>query len=111
MSRVDRSAVARSRIQAPSVRSAYAPLICRTGRKRGFFIFVFRHVTSGVVRCGLTTPAHTREPLTSSRPAALIRRRHENGVNTFVFFHKDNGDLGEIYEKWVGSPLPNLPIF
>jgi polar amino acid transport system substrate-binding protein len=32
-------------------------------------------------------------------------------VNTFVFFHKNNGDLGRIYEKWVGSPLPDLGTF
>ena len=32
-------------------------------------------------------------------------------VNTFVFFHRNNGDLAKIYEKWVGSPLPDLPSF
>jgi polar amino acid transport system substrate-binding protein len=32
-------------------------------------------------------------------------------LNTFVFFHKNNGDLTKIYEKWVGSPLPDLPTF
>ncbi len=32
-------------------------------------------------------------------------------INTFVFFHKNNGDLARIYEKWVGSPLPDLPTF
>jgi hypothetical protein len=26
-----------------------------------------------------------------------------------VFFHKNNGDLAKIYEKSVGSPLPDLP--
>ena len=32
-------------------------------------------------------------------------------LNTFVFFHKNNGDLAKIYEKWVGSPLPDLATF
>ena len=32
-------------------------------------------------------------------------------LNTFVFFHKNNGDLSKIYEKWVGSPLPDLATF
>lgn len=30
-------------------------------------------------------------------------------VNTFLFFHLQNGDLGRIYRKWVGSPLPPVP--
>jgi ABC-type amino acid transport substrate-binding protein len=32
-------------------------------------------------------------------------------LNAFVFFHKNNGDLAKIYEKWVGSPLPDLATF
>jgi len=32
-------------------------------------------------------------------------------LNTFVFFHKNNGDLAKIYEKSVGSPLPDLATF
>jgi polar amino acid transport system substrate-binding protein len=30
-------------------------------------------------------------------------------VNTFLFFHLQNGDLQRIYEKWIGSPLPAVP--
>ena len=30
-------------------------------------------------------------------------------VNTFVFFHLQNGDLKKIYEEWVGLPLPPVP--
>ena len=29
-------------------------------------------------------------------------------LNSFVFFHLNNGDLGRIYEKWIG-PLPPVP--
>ena len=32
-------------------------------------------------------------------------------LDTFVFFHKNNGDLTKIYEKWVGSPLRDLATF
>ena len=31
-------------------------------------------------------------------------------VNTFILFHLQNGDLGRIYQKWVGSPLPTVPV-
>jgi polar amino acid transport system substrate-binding protein len=30
-------------------------------------------------------------------------------VNTWVFFHVHNGDIGKIYKKYVGSDLPELP--
>ncbi|MBI3711303.1 MAG: transporter substrate-binding domain-containing protein [Proteobacteria bacterium] len=30
-------------------------------------------------------------------------------INTFVFFHLQNGDLGRIYEKWIGNKLPPVP--
>jgi len=30
-------------------------------------------------------------------------------VNTFIWFRKNSGDLGRIYEKWVGVALPELP--
>ena len=30
-------------------------------------------------------------------------------VNTFVWFRKNSGDLGRIYQKWIGVPLPELP--
>lgn len=32
-------------------------------------------------------------------------------VNTFLFFHLQNGDLPRIYQKWIGSPLPAVPTF
>lgn len=33
-------------------------------------------------------------------------------VNTWVMLNLRNGNLGRIYEKWIGSPLPdNLPVF
>jgi polar amino acid transport system substrate-binding protein len=53
--------------------------------------------------------------ITRLSPYGIGIRRHDpdllRWVNTFVFFHKNNGDLGKIYEKWVGSPLPDLPTF
>jgi polar amino acid transport system substrate-binding protein len=30
-------------------------------------------------------------------------------VNTFLFFHLNNGDLAKIYEKWIKVPLPPVP--
>ncbi|MBL8698006.1 MAG: transporter substrate-binding domain-containing protein [Alphaproteobacteria bacterium] len=30
-------------------------------------------------------------------------------VNSFLFFHLQNGDLAKIYEKWIGIPLPPVP--
>lgn len=32
-------------------------------------------------------------------------------VNTWVFFNSQNGKLAQIYEKWIGSKLPTLPVF
>jgi ABC-type amino acid transport substrate-binding protein len=32
-------------------------------------------------------------------------------VNTWIFFNTQNGQLAQIYEKWIGSKLPNLPAF
>ena len=31
-------------------------------------------------------------------------------VNTFLFFHLQNGNLGRIYSKWMGQPLPTPPV-
>jgi polar amino acid transport system substrate-binding protein len=48
-----------------------------------------------------------------STPYGIGIRRNDpdllRWVNIFVFFHKNNGDLTKIHEKWVGSPLPDLP--
>lgn len=30
-------------------------------------------------------------------------------VNSFLFFHLQNGNLGRIYQKWIGIPLPPVP--
>ncbi len=30
-------------------------------------------------------------------------------VNTFVYFHMHNGDLGKIYKKYIGADLPVIP--
>ena len=44
---------------------------------------------------------------------AFAVRRNEidllHWVNVFVFFHRENGDLGRIYEKWIGDKLPKPP--
>lgn len=32
-------------------------------------------------------------------------------VNTFVYFTKNNGDLGALWQKWFHEPMPDLPVF
>jgi polar amino acid transport system substrate-binding protein len=32
-------------------------------------------------------------------------------VNTFVYYTKNNGELGALWQKWFGSPMPDLPVF
>lgn len=32
-------------------------------------------------------------------------------LNTVLFVHKQSGELAEIYEKWMKTPLPTLPSF
>jgi polar amino acid transport system substrate-binding protein len=32
-------------------------------------------------------------------------------VNTFIYFIKNNGELDAICRKWLGTPLPELPVF
>ena len=32
-------------------------------------------------------------------------------LNTFVFYHKMNGDLNKLYIKWLGEDMPDLPSF
>lgn len=32
-------------------------------------------------------------------------------VNTVLFVHNQSGELGQIYEKWMKTPLPKLPSF
>ena len=48
-------------------------------------------------------------------PGAIGVRRGDpdllQWVNTFVYFHKLNGDFSRLFEKWAGYPLPELPVF
>jgi polar amino acid transport system substrate-binding protein len=32
-------------------------------------------------------------------------------LNTVLFVHKQSGELGAIYEKWMKTPIPDLPSF
>lgn len=32
-------------------------------------------------------------------------------VNTFVYFTKNNGELAVLWQKWFGTPMPELPVF
>lgn len=32
-------------------------------------------------------------------------------LNTVLFVHKQSGELGKIYEKWMKTPMPELPSF
>jgi polar amino acid transport system substrate-binding protein len=32
-------------------------------------------------------------------------------VNTFIYFIKNNGELDAVHQKWLGAPLPELPVF
>ncbi|WP_430259534.1 transporter substrate-binding domain-containing protein [Neorhizobium sp. IRS_2294] len=32
-------------------------------------------------------------------------------INTVLFVHKQSGELGQIYEKWMKTPMPELPSF
>lgn len=32
-------------------------------------------------------------------------------LNNFIYYVKVNGELDEIHRKWIGSPLPELPVF
>ncbi len=32
-------------------------------------------------------------------------------VNTFVYYTKNNGELGALWQKWFGTPMPDLPVF
>jgi polar amino acid transport system substrate-binding protein len=41
------------------------------------------------------------------RDAADLRR----WVDTFIYYIKNNGELDAICRKWIGTPLPELPVF
>jgi polar amino acid transport system substrate-binding protein len=32
-------------------------------------------------------------------------------LNNLIYYIKLNGELDKISQKWIGSPLPNLPTF
>ena len=32
-------------------------------------------------------------------------------VNTYIYFVKNNGELGALWQKWLKTPLPDLPVF
>lgn len=32
-------------------------------------------------------------------------------LNTTIFYHDRNGDIPKLYEKWMGEPLKDLPVF
>ena len=32
-------------------------------------------------------------------------------LNTTIFYHARNGDIPKLYEKWMGEPLKELPVF
>ncbi len=32
-------------------------------------------------------------------------------VNTFIYYTKNNGELGALWQKWFGTPMPDLPVF
>ncbi len=48
-------------------------------------------------------------------PGAIGVRRGDadflQWVNTFVYFHKLNGDFSRLFEKWAGYKMPDLPVF
>ncbi len=49
------------------------------------------------------------------QPNGITLRRGQTDlhqwVNTFVYFIKNNGELDAICQKWLGVPLPELPVF
>lgn len=56
----------------------------------------------------------TKFPIRVSPGAIGVRRGDPDflhWVNTFVYFHKLNGDLNALFEKWAGQKLPELPVF
>jgi polar amino acid transport system substrate-binding protein len=56
----------------------------------------------------------TKFPIRFSPGAIGVRRGDPDflqWVNTFVYFHKLNGDFSKLFEKWTGGPMPELPVF
>jgi len=61
---------------------------------------------------------------TANYEVKMVLRHQPNGItlrrgqadllqwtNTFLYFIKNNGELDTICRKWLGSPLPELPVF
>lgn len=50
-----------------------------------------------------------------SQPNSIAVRRDAGQflqwLNNFVYFIKQDGELDAISRKWIGAPLPNLPVF
>jgi polar amino acid transport system substrate-binding protein len=49
------------------------------------------------------------------QPNGITLRRGQYDLlawtNTFIYYVKNNGELDAICRKWVGTPLPELPVF
>ncbi len=49
------------------------------------------------------------------QPNGITLRRGQTAllqwVNTFIYYIKNNGELDGICRKWLGTPLPELPVF
>ena len=49
------------------------------------------------------------------QPNGITLRRGQGDlhqwVNTFIYYIKNNGELDAICRKWLGTPLPELPVF
>jgi polar amino acid transport system substrate-binding protein len=49
------------------------------------------------------------------QPNGIALRRADTDlrqwVDTFIFYIKNNGELDAICQKWLGTPLPELPTF
>lgn len=64
-----------------------------------------------------THPELQLEPKITLRhqPNGIALRRADTDlrqwVNTFIFYIKNNGQLDAISKKWLGTPLPELPVF
>ena len=49
------------------------------------------------------------------QPNGIAMRRNQadllQWVNTFIYYIKNNGELDAVCRKWVGTPLPEMPVF
>ena len=52
--------------------------------------------------------------LRSQANAIAVRRdafELHQWLNSFIYYVKANGELNAMYTKWIGGPLPDLPVF